>query len=247
MRVALLAAGALVLAVGAGCTSAGEQTTDGTAAPSPGASSAPAQELEPVGKPNGVETLGPKRVLDRAGRAAMNARSVRIVGSGPDASLDLVVTEDSGDGTRTAGEVTLRTRVADGNIYIRADESYWTEAFNKKKAARIGDKWVVGDLDNPRLKTFKRTSTMKPLIRQFLRTAGEAEVGEVGGVRGQPAVPVTSESGTLWIATTGKPYPLLLSSPAADQSSEVTFRKWDKKVVIKAPPRKNTISLADLA
>lgn len=247
MRVAVLAAGALVLAVGAGCTSAGEQTTEESAAPSTEASSAPAEALEPVGRPNGVETLGPQRILKRAERAAMNARSVQLVGDAPDASLDLVVTKDSSDGRRSNADVTLRTRVVDGSIYIRADESYWAEAFNKKKAARIGNKWVTGDLDNPRLKTFKQTSTMKPLMRQFLRTPGDPEVGEVGGVRGQPAVPVSSESGTLWIATTGKPYPLLLSSPEADQSSEVSFRKWDKKVVIKAPPRKNTISLADLA
>lgn len=249
MRAAFLAAGALVLALGAGCTASDEPSDDETTevqTPAP-EGSIPDEALEPVGKPNGVETLGPKRILKRAETAAMKARSVQLVGDAPDASLDLVVTKDSSDGRRTSADVTLRTRVVDGNIYIRADKSYWTEAFNKKKAARIGDKWVTGDLDNPRLETFKQTSTMKPLMRQFLRTSGAAEVGEVGGVRGQPAVPVTSESGTLWIATTGKPYPLLLSAPGDDASSEVSFRKWDKKVVIKAPPPKNTISLADLA
>ena len=178
----------------------------------------------------------------------MSARSVRIIGESPSASLDLVVTKDSSDGKRTAGDTTLKTRVVDGVIYIKADEAYWTEAFNKKKAKKIGDKWVAGELSNPKLKSFKQTSTMKPLLTQFLRLDESAQVGEVGVAQGQPAVPLTASIGTLWVATTGKPYPLQLnSSPDQPEVSEVTFTEWNKKVVIKAPPKKQTISLADLA
>ena len=50
------------------------------------------------------------------------------------------------------------------------------------------------------------------------------------------------------MATTGKPYPLLITSaPEQAEVSEVDFTDWNKKVVIKAPPKKQTISLADLA
>jgi len=177
MRVALLAAGTLVSAL-AGCAGS-EAPSDATASTADSeASPSPAQTVESVGKPNGVETLDPQRILKRAERAARGARSVRIAGSGPDASLDLVVTKSASDGERTSGDVTLRTRVVDGTLYIKADESYWTEAFSAKKAQRIGDKWVTGDLDNPRLGTFRQTSTLRPLLRQFLRTPGEAEAGE---------------------------------------------------------------------
>ena len=69
-----------------------------------------------------------------------------------------------------------------------------------------------------------------------------------GVAQGQPAVPLTASIGTLWVATTGTPYPLQLnSSPDQPEVSEVTFTEWNKKVVIKAPPKKQTISLADLA
>ena len=64
----------------------------------------------------------------------------------------------------------------------------------------------------------------------------------------QPAVPLTSAAGTLWVATTGKAYPLLITSPPeTGENSQVDFTNWDKKVVIKAPPAKKTIDLADLA
>ncbi|MEI2643630.1 MAG: hypothetical protein V9G10_15315 [Candidatus Nanopelagicales bacterium] len=146
------------------------------------------------------------------------------------------------------GDTTLKTRVVDGVIYVKADEAYWAQAFTKKKAKKIGNKWVAGDLTNPKLKSFKQTSTMKPLMNQFLVLSGTGEVGEVGVAAGQPAVPITSDAGTTWVATTGKPYVLqITSAPETGEDATVDFTEWDKKVVIKAPPKKQTISLADLA
>jgi hypothetical protein len=249
MRVALLTAGVLVLVTTAGCSGSDDSADESPAASASASESAsPAATGEPVGKPNGVEQLGPKKILAQAEKAAMSARSVRIVGESPAAALDLVVTKDSSDGQRTAGDTTLKTRVVSGTIYIKGDQAYWTAAFNKKKAKKIGDKWVAGDLDNPKLESFRQTSTMKPIMKQFLRVSGPAEVGEVAVAQDQPAVPVTSQAGTLWVATTGKAYPLLITSaPETGEDSQVDFTQWNKKVVIKAPPKKNVIDLADLA
>lgn len=249
MRVAFMTAGILVLATAAGC-SGSDSGTDQSASPtvSQSASASPTGPVEPVGKPNGVETLEPQQILDRANKAALSARSVRIVGSSPQASLDPVATKGASEGTRSAGDTTLKTRAVDGVIYIKADEAYWTEAFNKKKAKKIGDKWVAGELSNPKLASFKQTSTLRPLVKQFLQLDESAQVGDVGAAQNQPAVPITASIGTLWVATTGKPYPLLLtSSPDQPEASQIDFTDWDKNVVIKAPPKKQTISLADLA
>ncbi len=244
MRVALITA--LVVAGVAGCSSSGDDTT-----PSPSASEASPSATATgasVGKANGVEKLGPKQILNQARKAALDARSVTMTGKSPAASLELVVTQDASDGTRSQGDRTLKTRVVDGVIYVKADEAYWAQAFNKKKAKKIGNKWVAGDLTNPKLKSFKQTSTMKPLMNQFLVLSGTGEVGEVGVAAGQPAVPITSDAGTTWVATTGKPYVLqITSAPETGEDATVDFTEWDKKVVIKAPPKKQTISLADLA
>ena len=251
MRVAMVTAGVLVLATAAGCSGSGDsagESASPSAVPSESVSASPVETGEPVGKANGVEELGPKKILAQARAAALAAKSVNMVGTSPAASLNLVVTKDSSDGKRTAGETSLKTRVVDGVIYVKGDQAYWTQAFNKKKAKKIGNKWVAGELSNPKLKSFKQTSTMKPLMDQFLVLSGKGEVGEVGVVQGQPAVPITSASGTTWVATTGKPYALMItSSPDTGEDATVDFKNWNKKVVIKAPPKKQTISLADLA
>ena len=205
MRTALMAAGLLVLGTATGCSGAAD--SGASASPSVTESATDAGSGKPAGKPNGVEELPVKKLLDRAGKAALSARSVHVIGTSPQASLDLVVTPDASNGTRSAGDTTLTTRVVDGVIYIKADEAYWTQAFNAKKAKKIGDKWVAGQLNNPKLKSFKQTSTMGPLMRQFLVLDASAEVGDVGVAEGQPAVPVTGSVGTLWVATTGRPYP----------------------------------------
>ena len=249
MRLAMVTAGVLVVATAAGCSDSGDSSSESpSAAPTESVSASPTETAKPVGKPNGVEELGPVKILNQARKAALAARSVNMVGNSPAAQLDLVVTKDSSDGKRSAGETTLKTRVVDGVIYVKGDQAYWTQAFNKKKAKKIGDKWVAGELSNPKLKSFKQTSTMKPLMDQFLTLQGEGEVGEVGVAAGQPAVPITSAGGTTWVATTGKPYVLLITSPPeTGEDATVEFQDWNKKVVIKAPPKKNTISLASLA
>jgi hypothetical protein len=248
MRTVFIAAGAIVLATAAGCS---DSSGDSAASASPSEASPSASPTEtgtPVGKPNGVEKLGPKQILNQARKAALASRSVTMIGKSPAASLNLVVTQDASDGRRSSGSTTLKTRVVDEVIYVKADKTYWTDAFNAKKAKRIGTKWVAGDLTNPKLKSFRQTSTMKPLMQQFLVLNGKGEVGEVGVAAGQPAVPIISQAGTTWVATTGKPYVLqITSAPETGEDANVDFTRWNKKVVIKAPPKKQTISLADLA
>ena len=175
----------MVVAALSGCSG-----SDGDAAqsqsPSVDGSASPSASATPTGKPNGVEKLPADKILDRANKAALSARSTHLIGTSPQASLDLVVTQDSSDGQRQAGDTSLQTRVVDGSIFIKADADYWTEAFNAKTAKKIGKKWVTGDLKNPKLATFRQTSTMAPLMRQFLRVDGTPEVGEVGVSQGSP-------------------------------------------------------------
>lgn len=247
---ARIAAGVVLVLPLAACGS----DDPGEPSPSPTVSESAAVEpsatatTEPAGKPNGVDGLGPAKILQQARKAAKNARSVRTIGTSPDASIDLVTTASAAEGERTSGDATLTTRSLEGTVYIKASPEYWTEAFSKKAAKKIGDKWVVGELSNPKLESFASTRSTAVLMKNFLVLGEAPQVGEVGEALGQPAVPVTSSNGVLWIATTGKPYPLLLTSTTEQaDGSEVEFTEWDKKVVIKAPPQKNTIDLAELA
>ena len=50
--------------------------------------------------------------------------------------------------------------------------------------------------------------------------------------------------GTLYVATTGKPYPIELDSPGNGKQGKITFDQWDQAVTIAAP--KGAIDLSKL-
>jgi hypothetical protein len=58
-------------------------------------------------------------------------------------------------------------------------------------------------------------------------------------VNGQPAISVTSTrpagGGTLYVATTGEPFPLKLEGSKSNEGS-VTFDRWNEPVELKPPP-----------
>lgn len=245
MRTAIITAGVLVMGLTA-CSDDGG--TDDAASPAASSASPSAEAGTPVGKANGAEKLAARAILKQARKAADQARSVHLLATSEDANLDMVMTQSASDGKRASGDLTLKTRVVDDTLYIKAPDQYWAEAFNAKKAGKVGKKWVAADLNNPKLRNWKLTTTMGPMMDQFLSPKGAGEVGAVGVQQGQPAVPVTTMVGTVWVATTGKPYPLLISSPPeAPQASQAEFTDWNKKVVIKAPPKSKTVYLAELA
>lgn len=242
MRVAVVTSGMAVLVAVSGC-SGGEQGAQESASPP-----APSASGTPVGKPNGVEELGPKAVLKRARKAADQARSVHVIAKSEGAELDMVAGNTSSDGMRSSGDVTIMTRVVDDTLYLKADSAYWKDAFGAKRAKKIGDKWVSGNLRNPRLKAWRDTTLKGPIMDQFLSPNGASEVGEVGTVADQPAVPVTTDVGTVWVATTGKPYALLITTAeSAEVPSQADFTDWNQKINIKPPAKRNTIDLSELA
>lgn len=231
--------------VSAGC-SGGDQ---GAVPSAPASASQDASQTgQPMGKPNGVEALRPKAILKKAREASAQARSVHIVATSEDTELDLVVADATSDGSRRSGDVKILTRVVDGTLYIKAQTAYWEEAFGAKEADKIGDKWVAGDLRNPKLKAWRETTLKAPIMEQFLNPQGASEVGDIGSVAGQPAVPVTTQVGTVWVATTGRPYVLeITTAQSAQMASKAQFTQWNEKVAIAAPPQKKTINLSELA
>ena len=66
-------------------------------------------------------------------------------------------------------------------------------------------------------------------------------------VGGQKAIALdrpARKGGTLYVATTGKPYPIEIASPHGGKAGAVHFTDWGQSVAIAAP--KNAIDLAKL-
>lgn len=235
---AVLCASAVLLPTG--CSPDGDQSTveSATASPTPTVS----------GAPNGIEDLPPEEVLRRAREAARKARSVHVVATSDNATLDMRLKPDASSGNRSVGEQSISTRVVDDALFIKAPESYWAQAFPAAKAGQIDGRWVAADLADPKLRNWRMTTTLKSILRTFLTAEGASAVGEPSVQQGQPAVPVTTTLGTVWVATTGEPYVLLIvSPPEAPTPSRAEFTEWDEPLRIEEPPAGRTMDISELS
>jgi hypothetical protein len=74
----------------------------------------------------------------------------------------------------------------------------------------------------------------------LLNPSGEITKGTVGEADGQPAVPLESSDGTLWVATTGEPLPLLIEQN--DGAGRASFGEWSAPVEIPVPPADQVVT-----
>jgi hypothetical protein len=191
---------------------------DGGAAPKP-KSTAPTA--------NGVSALSPTEILDKATAALESAKSYRIKGDidsdGQKLSLDFKISGKNLLGSITSEGATIELLSIGGQNYIRPDEAFWKANAGDAGATMaqlMGDKWArLSTTDKNFTQLFKITDPS-----ELLKPKGQLSKGETKQVTGGNAVAVIesgADGGTLWVATTGQPYPLMLEGPK--NKGQLTF------------------------
>jgi hypothetical protein len=158
-------------------------------------------------------------ILADARQAALAADSVRIVGSvhnaGQTISLDLAVAQDSGGGTVTLnGSKVELVRVAN-TAYLRAGAAFYRRV-DAAAAGRLAGKWVKVSTTSERFASLVSLTDLYAFLTQALDTKGAVTKGAVKTVDGQQAIELKStHGGSVYVATSGKPYPLEFTSRVA--------------------------------
>lgn len=193
----------------AGC---GDQNGGGTDGGAP-ASSAPAD--------NGVAALEPKAILDKAVAALASAKSFSLKGDittdGQQIGLDVKVSGSDVLGTMTLDGAKVELLRVGGQMYIRPDEKFWTQNAGADAgvtmAQLMGDRWAKLSSKDAQFQEFFQIA--EPA--EILKPEGAVTKGGTKKVNGVDAIGIVeagSDGGTLYVATTGEPYPLLLEGPA---------------------------------
>jgi len=205
--VAVLASAALL------ATGCGGQGKDDAAAPAKATSAAPAT--------NGVEALEAAQILDKSKAALKSATSFHTKGEmmseGSKIGLDLKNAGENvkADVSMNGAKVEL-LQVA-GRRYMRPDAKFWVmfgggQAQGAEIAKLVGDRWVQAKA------TDKSTAGLFEIadVDSLLDTGGTLTKGAAKDFEGKPAIALvdkSDEGGTLYVATTGEPYPLKLEAP----------------------------------
>lgn len=199
---------------------------------------------------NGVESKSPKQIVAAAQKAAEGAKTVHITGlvnsSGTKLALDLHIVNGTGaKGTISQGPLSFQLVQVGESIYIKGTAAFYTRFAGSEAARLLQGKW---------LKAPTNTAQFAPLVslanthRLFLAALGPVATYSKGGtstVRGQKVVSVKDnfKGGYLYVATTGKPYPVEIAREGSN-GGKIDFQEWDAPVSLTAPS--NAIDISKL-
>jgi hypothetical protein len=215
-----------------------------------------AEEPGPVGPTdNGVSALAADEILERAKSALQQAKSYRVKGDGNSdgqkMSLDFRISGTDLAGRLTMDGANVEILSAAGQQFMRPDEKFWSTIAGADKGAEfaklLGNKWVKVPKDNKNFDGLLGIAN----VDNLLKPDGKLTKGEPKDVDGAKAIGLVdggAEGGTLYVATTGEPYPLRLVSGDAAEGGQVDFTDFGGTFDdLKAPAEAEVIDLNELS
>jgi hypothetical protein len=199
---------------------------------------------------NGVESKSPTAIIAAARQAAEGAKSVRIAGSvssgGTLLKLDLRIEQGVGaKGTISEGPLSFELVRVGSSVYIKGSAAFYEHFAGTEAAKLLQGKWLQAPADSGEFATLGSLTNMHQLLGTVLGEHGSLAKGGTSTVDGRKVVSVKDQSkgGVLYVATTGKPYPIQISK-SGGSGGKVTFDQWNGPVSIAAPS--NAINIAKL-
>lgn len=226
----LIAAAVLLLGTGCGAVDSGG---GGGASPTPTG--------------NGVADKPAEEILRMATAAFRKAGSVRVKGNGDyDGELYAIDMRIKGGGGGK-GTVTVQHNLVEilrigKDAYLKGDADFWKQQTGNATAAELlKGKYLKAPSDEPELKAILLFTDVDTFADKLLKVDGGATKGERRTVAGVDTIGVTFKSGkdkaTLYVATTGKPYPMQLSAASTTtDAAALDFTEYDKPLELKPPP-----------
>jgi len=194
---------------------------------------------------NGVASKSAKEILQASKAAAVSASSVRIVGASRVRSSSFAIN------ARLARD-SARSRVSllglDYELIRIGDTVYvkGSQAFYANLSARLGKTlhvpkgtWLKAPTGSGPLHELAALTELPRQLEVILSTSAYLSKGASTTVDGQKAIAIKEKAklyeGVLYVATTGKPYPLLLLKNGGRERGRTRFSGWDRGVSVGAP------------
>jgi len=202
-------------------------------------------------KGNGVAALSPTAIVAQTKAAADSARSVHIVGSGTSGGQSLTIdlslaVGKGGVGTISTNGLLINLIEVNGTVYIKGSPAFYTHFAGPAAAQLLQGKWLEAPADNSNFSTLTSFTNIDKLFGAIFSNIGTLKKGSTATINGQQTVGVTdlAHGGTLYVDTTGTPYPVKIVNTTPGDSGSVSFKDWNKPVTLRAPA--NAVNLSQL-
>jgi hypothetical protein len=202
---------------------------------------------------NGVASKSPQQIVEQSSAAAKSAKSVHVSGAvnseGSHITLDLdLAAGQGGRGDISENGMHAKIILIGKTVYINGDASFYRHFGGTAGVQLFEGKWLKAPTSNEDIASLSSLANMGNLLDSALKSHGTLKRGSATTVDGQAAITVqdVTEGGYLYVATTGKPYPLQLSKSGAE-GGKVTFDRWDEPIELTAPAHSIDISELEAA
>jgi hypothetical protein len=193
-------------------------------------------------KSNGEESKPAAKVLADAKTAATSASSAHVSGSiqseGTPITLDLSTARGKGakGSMSTSGLKFDLVRIGD-TLYIRGSDEFLKHFAGGDVAQLLHDKWLKASATHGRLKSLAPLTSLGALFAGVSAQHGKLVNDGKSTYKGDDVVVIrdTSDNSKLYVAATGKPYPVAIVGGKKGESGTITFDDWNKSVPLSAP------------
>jgi len=192
-------------------------------------------------KSNGVASKPAGAIVAAALAATNSAKSVHVSGTIPESgrslTLDLHIAGSRGGSGWMAEKGAKADIIRIGSkAYMKGSTAFW-RSFGGKAAAQIfAGRWIVASATSGNLASLTPLTDLHQFVGGMLGSHGKLAKGATTTIGGQPVIAVTDteQGGTLYIATTGQPYPMELVTTGVS-AGKLTFDQWNAAVTLTAP------------
>lgn len=202
-------------------------------------------------KPNGEASRPADRVFADAKAAATSAGSAHVSGNivtnGTPITLDLDMARGKGaKGSMSTSGLRFDLVRIGGIAYIRGSDAFYQHFAGAAIAQLIRGKWLKASVAQGRFRAFAPLTSLGVLFAKVGASHGKLVNDGKTTYKGQQVVVIrdTSDNSKLYVAATGKPYPVAIVGGKKSQSGTITFGDWNKSVSLSAP--KDAIDISQL-
>ncbi len=198
---------------------------------------------------NGVAGESPAQILAAARAAAAGAATVHVSGSilsaGKPISLDMELVSGKGGSGRVDVEgMTVELIALEKAVYVNGDLALYDRVVGPEAARVLQGRWLKVPASSASFAPLAAVTDLQTLIDTALDDHGPLVAAPSSTVDGRSAVAVTDpeRGGTLYVSSTGEPFPLEIAKPAT--GGRIVFDRWNQAVTVQAP--ENAISVKQL-
>jgi hypothetical protein len=191
---------------------------------------------------NGVAAKSPSEIIAAAKSAADGAHTVHVSGStvtaGTPITLDLsLVAGKGGRGRIAENGLSFELIELEGTIYIKGSAAFYKHFAGAAAAQLLQGKWLKAPATSASFAGLSSLIELHKLLDAALASSDKTLMSTgTRTVKGQAVVGVkdTAQGETIYVATTGKPYPVAATKSGASGGT-IAFAEWDKPVTLTAP------------